>query len=206
VTGSGDKRALRIGLTGGIASGKSTVADLFAARGVPVIDTDVIAREVVAPGQPALAEIGARFGERMLDATGNLDRAAMRQLIFADDQARQDLEAILHPRIGAETRRQSEEAGGTYQLIVVPLLTGSALRDFVDRILVVDCEEARQVERLLARDAESVEQARRILAAQSSREDRLAIADDVINNDHSLEHLRDQVDDLDREYRQLAAR
>jgi dephospho-CoA kinase len=206
VTGSGDKRALRIGLTGGIASGKSTVADLFAARGVPVIDTDVIAREVVAPGQPALAEIGARFGERMLDATGNLDRAAMRKLIFADDQARQDLEAILHPRIGAETRRQSEEAGGAYQLIVVPLLTGSALRDFVDRILVVDCEEERQVERLLARDAESVEQARRILAAQSSREDRLAIADDVINNDHSLEHLRDQVDDLDREYRQLAAR
>lgn len=206
MSASGDKRALRIGLTGGIASGKSTVADLFADLGIPVIDTDVIAREVVAPGQPALAEIGARFGEHMLDATGSLDRAAMRKLIFADDQARQDLEAILHPRIGAETRRQSEEAGGPYQLIVVPLLTGSALRDFVDRVLVVDCDEERQVERLLARDAESVEQARRILAAQSSREDRLAIADDVINNDHSLEHLRDQVADLDRQYRQLVAR
>ena len=205
MTDGGDKRPARIGLTGGIASGKSTVADLFAELGIPVIDTDVIAREVVAPGQPALAEIGARFGAQMLDPRGNLDRAAMRKLIFADDQARQDLEAILHPRIGAETRRQSEEAGGPYQLIVVPLLTGSALRDYVDRILVVDCEEERQVERLLARDAESVEQARRILAAQSSREERLAIADDVINNDHSLEHLRDQVADLDRQYRQLGA-
>lgn len=206
MTDSGNKRPLRIGLTGGIASGKSTVADLFAELGVPVIDTDVIAREVVAPGRPALAEISARFGERMLDATGNLDRTEMRKLIFADDQARQDLEAILHPRIGTETRRQSEEAGGPYQLIVVPLLTGSALRDYVDRILVVDCEEERQVERLLARDAESVEQARRILAAQSSREERLAIADDVINNDHSREHLRDQVTDLDQRYRRLAAR
>ena len=197
---------LRIGLTGGIASGKSTVADLFAELGIPVIDTDVIAREVVAPGQPALDEIGRRFGKDMLDETGSLDRAAMRKLIFSDEQARLDLEAILHPRIGAETRRQSEEAGGPYQLIVVPLLTGSALRDYVDRVLVVDCDEERQVERLLARDAESVEQARRILAAQSSRDERLAIADDVINNDHSFAHLQDQVADLDRQYRQLARR
>ena len=202
---SNDNRPLRVGLTGGIASGKSTVAELFAELGVPVIDTDVIAREVVAPGQPALAEISERFGEGILDAAGKLDRGAMRRLIFADEQARADLEAILHPRIGAETRRQSEAAGGPYQLIVVPLLTGSALRDFVDRILVVDCDEERQVERLLARDAESVEQARRILASQSSREERLAIADDVINNDHSRAHLRDQVADLDRRYRQLAA-
>jgi dephospho-CoA kinase len=199
-----NKKPLRIGLTGGIASGKSTVADMFAELGVPVIDTDVIAREVVAPGEPALAEISARFGKHMIDASGNLDRGAMRKLIFSDEQARQDLEAILHPRIGAETRRQSEAADGPYQIIVVPLLTGSALRNFVDRVLVVDCDEERQVERLLARDAESVEQARRILAAQASREDRLAIADDVINNDHSLAHLRDQVADMDREYRRLA--
>jgi dephospho-CoA kinase len=206
VAGRKKKRPLRIGLTGGIASGKSTVADMFAELGIPVIDTDVIAREVVAPGQPALAEIGQRFGEDVLDAAGHLDRAAMRKLIFADDHARQDLESILHPRIGAETRRQSQAARGPYQLIVVPLLTGSALRDFVDRVLVVDCEEQRQVERLLARDAENAEQARRILAAQSSRADRLAIADDVINNDHSRTHLRDQVADLDRKYRQLARR
>ena len=201
-----DKRPLRIGLTGGIASGKSTVADLFAELGIPVIDTDVIAREVVAPGQPALDDIRQRFGRNMLDASGHLDRAAMRRLVFADDRARRDLEEILHPRIGAETRRQSQAADGPYQVIVVPLLTGSALRDFVDRILVVDCEEQRQIERLLARDAESIEQARRILAAQSSREERLAIADDVINNDHSRAHLREQVIDLDRRYRRLAKR
>ena len=196
---------LRIGLTGGIASGKSTVADMFSDLGIPVIDTDVIAREVVAPGRPALDEIRARFGDEVFDADGNLDRGAMRGLIFADDDARRDLEAILHPRIGEETRRQADAAGGPYQVIVVPLLTESALLQFVDRVLVVDCEEDRQVERLLARDTETVEQARRILAAQASRRERLEIADDVINNDHSLEHVRDQVADLDRDYRRLAA-
>ena len=194
---------LRIGLTGGIASGKSAVAGFFADLGVPVIDTDVIARELVAPGQPALDEIRERFGERMIDASGNLDRAAMRQAIFADDAARVDLEAILHPRIGAETRLQADAADSDYQLIVVPLLVGSPLIRFVDRVLVVDCEEDTQIQRLLVRDAESAEQAKRILAAQAGREDRLAIADDVINNDHSLGHLRDQVTDLDRKYRRL---
>lgn len=194
---------LRIGLTGGIASGKSVVTEMFAELGVPVIDTDVIARDVVAPGQPALAEIRERFGEGMIDDTGNLDRGAMRKLIFADEDARLDLEAILHPKIGAETRRHADAAGGDYQLIVVPLLVGSPLLQFIDRVLVVDCLEATQVQRLLQRDAETVAQAERILAAQASREERLAIADDVINNDHSLEHVRDQVTDLDRKYRRL---
>ena len=202
---SSNKSPLRIGLTGGIASGKSTVADMFSDLGIPVIDTDVIAREVVAPGQPALDEIRTRFGDEVFDADGNLDRGAMRKLIFADDDARRDLEAILHPRIGAETRRQADAAGGPYQVIVVPLLTESALLQFVDRVLVVDCAEDRQVERLLARDTETVEQARRILAAQASRHERLEIADDVINNDHSLEHVRNQVADLDRDYRRLAS-
>lgn len=179
---------------------------MFAELGVPVIDTDVIAREVVAPGQPALDEIRERFGERMLDASGNLDRAAMRQLIFADDRARRDLEAIVHPRIGAETRRQSEAAGGPYQLIVVPLLAQSALLDFVDRVLVVDCDEERQVERLLERDTETVEQARRILAAQSSRGERLAIADDVIDNSGDLRATERAVNRLDQLYRRLARR
>lgn len=196
---------LRIGLTGGIASGKSLVADLFAELGVPVIDTDVIAREVVAPGQPALDEIASRFGTQMISADGRLDRAAMRETVFANEADRLDLEAILHPRIGAETRHQADAAGGTYQLIVVPLLVDSQLRQFVDRVLVVDCEEDTQIERLLARDEESVDRARRIIAAQASREDRLEIADDVINNDHSVEHVRDQVVDLDRLYRLLAA-
>ena len=196
---------LRIGLTGGIASGKSTVADMFADLGVPVIDTDVIAREVVAPGRPALDEIRARFGDGIVDADGRLDRSRLRNVIFADSRARDDLEAILHPRIGAETRRQAAAAGGAYQLIVVPLLVESSLRDFVDRVLVVDCDEDTQIQRLLARDAESPGQARRILAAQASREERLSIADDIIENNGDLASLRRRVEALDVSYRSLAA-
>ena len=196
----------RVGLTGGIASGKSTVADLFSELGIPVIDTDVIAREVVAPGQPALDEICDRFGEHIIDAAGNLDRAAMRQEVFSDENARLDLEAILHPRIGAETRRQAGSADGPYQLIVVPLLTKSPLVRFVDRVLVVDCDEDTQIKRLLARDAETVSQARRILKAQASREERLAVADDVVENNGGLAPLRVAVTRLDRKYRRLAER
>ena len=201
---SSDTRPLRIGLTGGIASGKSTVAELFAELGIPVIDTDIIARDVVEPGQPALAEIRERFGEGVFDAEGRLDRAMMRKLIFADDKARRDLEAILHPRIGAETQKRSREAAGPYQVIVVPLLTESALLDFVDRVLVVDCDEELQVQRLLARDAETTEQARRILAAQADRGERLSIADDVIDNNGDLRSTRRSVIELDRLYRRLA--
>lgn len=206
MTGTNDITPLRIGLTGGIASGKSTVADLFAELGVPVIDTDVIARQVVANGQPALDEIRERFGEDMIDAAGNLDRAAMRKAIFTDDEARLDLESILHARIGAETRRQAEAAGGEYQLLVVPLLVGSALLQFVDRVLVVDCDEDTQIQRLLARDTETIEQAQRILAAQASREERLAIADDVIRNDGSLDETRKQVSRLAARFQRLAER
>ena len=199
-----DSRPLRIGLTGGIASGKSTVADCFAAAGVPIIDTDVIAREVVEPGQPALEEIRAAFGDAVFTDEGRLDRAAMRKLVFSDHELRRQLESILHPRIGAATIEQANAAGGAYQVIVVPLLTESALRDAMDRVLVVDCSEETQLERLLARDAESSEQARRILAAQASREERLAIADDVITNDAGLDELRTQVMDLHERYLELA--
>src|SRR5210317_1111019 len=115
---------------------------MFSELGIPIIDTDVIARQVVMPGQPALEELRERFGQGVIDTDGNLDRAAMRKIVFADEEARRELEAILHPRIGAETRRQSESADGPYQLIVVPLLAQSALLDFVDRVLVVDCDEA----------------------------------------------------------------
>jgi len=198
-------RPFRVGLTGGIASGKSVVAGMFADLGIPIIDTDVIAREVVEPGQPALEEIRERFGEHMIDAAGNLDRAAMRKTIFMDENARSDLEAILHPRIGAETRRQADAADGDYQIIVVPLLVSSRLIDFVDRVLVVDCDEESQVHRLQARDAETVEQARKILAAQASREERLAIADDVIVNDGTLAETRATVARLDLKYRQITA-
>jgi dephospho-CoA kinase len=205
VTSSPSDDVLRIGLTGGIASGKSTVADMFAALGIPIIDTDVIARELVEPGQPALEEIRRRFGDGVIDASGNLDRMAMRKIVFADAKARRDLEAILHPRIGAETRLRSKQADGPYQVIVVPLLLDSALRNFVDRILVVDCDEETQIHRLLARDAETSEQARKILAAQATREERLAIANDVVVNDSDLDALLTQVADLDIKYRRLAA-
>jgi len=191
---------LRIGLTGGIASGKSTVADMFADLGVPVIDTDLIARDVVAPGQPALQEIRKAFGAGVIAEDGSLDRPAMRTLVFGDDAARRRLEAILHPRIGAATREQADTAGGPYQIIVVPLLLESSLRAFVDRVLVVDCEEETQIARLLSRDAESESQARRILAAQASRAERLAIADDVIANEGDLDDTREQVRRLHRRY------
>jgi len=195
--------SLRIGLTGGIASGKSTVADMFAELGATIIDTDVIAREVVAPGQPALDEIAVAFGESLIDGDGYLDRSALRKLVFSDDEARKQLEAIVHPRIQDETRRQSSQAGGDYQIIVVPLLVESPLKDVVDRVLVVDCDEDTQIRRLTARDAESEDQARRMLAAQSSREERLAMADDVIRNDDDLASTLDQVTALHEIYRSL---
>lgn len=200
---------LRIGLTGGIASGKSVVADMFAGLGATVIDTDIIARQVVAPGQPALDEIAEGFGQSIVAADGTLDRAAMRKLVFSDDNARKRLETILHPRIGEETRRQSIAATSRgltdqptcgYQIIVIPLLVESSLRTFVDRVLVVDCDENTQIQRLLARDAESEEQARRILAAQTSREQRLAIADDVITNNGTVAETRQQVRGLHNVY------
>jgi len=196
------KQPLRVGLTGGIASGKSTVAEMFADLGVPVIDTDIIAREVVKPGEPALEEIRERFGAQVLNTNGELDRAALRYLIFSDTVARHDLEAILHPRIGAETRRQSSAAAGPYQLIVVPLLVGSQLLQFVDKVLIVDCGEDIQIQRLITRDGETIDQAQRILSAQASREDRLTIADDVIRNDQGLAATREQVLALDATYRQ----
>jgi dephospho-CoA kinase len=187
VNGRHDK-PLRIGLTGGIASGKSTVADMFAGMGIPVIDTDVIAREVVNPGEPALAEIREAFGAGVIAADGTLDRGAMRAIVFGDDGARRRLEGILHPRIRKRTVEQADAA------------VESSLREFVDRVLVVDCDERTQVARLLERDAESEQQARRILAAQSTRAQRLAIADDVISNDGDFEGTRQQVQALHRRY------
>lgn len=201
----------RVGLTGGIASGKSTVATMFAERGVAVIDTDVIAREVVQPGQTALAEIEKCFGDAVIEDDGQLNRHTLRRLVFENNHKRLELEAILHPRIGAETRRQAELAfvsgrfAAPYQIIVVPLLVGSALLEFVDRVLLVDCNKETQIARLLSRDTETEAQARRILAAQASREDRLAIADDVIVNDHGLAETERVVGELDKKYRTICA-
>jgi dephospho-CoA kinase len=204
VSGNDTKQPFRIGLTGGIASGKSTVANMFAELGASIIDTDVIAREVVRAGEPAIDEIRERFGDIVIDETGNLDRAALRKLVFSNDAARLDLERILHPRIGLETHRQADAASGPYQIIVVPLLVGSPLLRFVDRVLVVDCDEETQIQRLLIRDAETAEWAHKMLAAQASREARLAIADDVISNDQDLANTLQQIVLLDTKYRDLA--
>jgi dephospho-CoA kinase len=198
---------LRIALTGGIASGKSTVAELFAARGVPVIDTDLIAREVVEPGQPALAAVAAAFGKDLLGPDGRLDRRRLREIIFGDATARARLEAILHPAIRAEMERQSAAAAqaGPYQILVIPLLAEGGRRDHVDRVLVVDAPESVQVERLMARDSVTRDQAQASLRAQAKRETRLGIADDVVTNTGRIDDLREQVAALHERYVQLGA-
>lgn len=187
---------LRIGLTGGIASGKSTVERLFAAHGVPVIDSDVIAREVVAPGTPGLALVRARFGDAVLLEDGSLDRRALRRLVFEDPTARRDLEAIVHPLIRRAMTEQSAAAKGPYQINVIPLLVEGGRRAGIDRVLVVDCPEALQIERVMQRDQVTEPEARAILAAQTSRSARLAAADDVIVNDGDAAALQAQVDAL----------
>jgi dephospho-CoA kinase len=196
---------LRIALTGGIASGKTTVADLFARLDVPVIDTDVIARDVVEPGQPALALVVAAFGAGVLAADGRLDRRRLRERIFTDRDAKRQLEAILHPAIRTEMERQSAAAGGPYQILVIPLLAEGGRRDHVDRVLLVDAPEDVQVERLMRRDCVTREQAVASLAAQASRAQRRAVADDIVVNAGPADALRARVAELDRVYRHLAA-
>ena len=196
---------LRIGLTGGIASGKSTVAELFAARGATVLDADRIAREVVEPGTPGLAALVNAQGGGILDAQGRLDRAELRRRMFADAETRRAVEAILHPAIVSEIQRQGDRAPGPYQVFVIPLLVEAGLEHIVDRVLVVDCPEEEQVRRLMARDGATREDAMRMLEAQVSREERLAAADDVIDNGRTAGALPDQVAALDRSYRDLAA-
>jgi len=195
----------RVGLTGGVASGKSTVAELFAGLGATVIDTDRIAREIVEPGRPALAELVRALGTDILGTGGALDRTSLRRRIFADADARRTVERILHPAILAELERQSRAAGGPYQLLVIPLLVERHLAGLVDRVLVVDCEPATQLERLMKRDGETRESAQAMLAAQAPREARLAAADDVIQNDGEPGALAARVAALDRRYREMAA-
>jgi len=196
----------RIGLTGGIASGKSTVAELFARHGVTVLDTDHIAREVVEPGRPALAALVQALGGDILTGDGQLDRARLRRRLFADAAIRQRVEEILHPAIMAELGRQSEAAPGPYQILAIPLLVEGDRAGLVDRVLVVDCPVELQIERLMHRDGESRKSAERMLAAQASRDQRLAAADDVIVNDGAAGDLAARVASLDRKYRELAAK
>jgi dephospho-CoA kinase len=200
-----------VGLTGGVASGKSTVASLFAAHGVPVIDTDLIARELVAPGQPALAEIAARFGPEALSPDGTLNRPWLRQRIFADEAARKVLESILHPHIRAVVQRRLEALRlqtppPAYAMVVIPLLVETGAYDgLLDRVLVVDLPEDLQLQRLMTRDGVEDPLARAMLAAQASREARLARADEVIDNSGAPEALVEQVERLHRLYSGMAA-
>ncbi len=199
-------RAFRVGLTGGIASGKSTAANFFAALGVPILDSDQIARDVVEPGQPPLERLVERFGPGILTPDGHLDRPALRDIVFSDPKARADLEALTHPAIGAALEAQSAAAGGPYQILVIPLLVEKNLAAHVDRVLVVDCDEALQVRRLRERDGSTAAQVQAILSAQVARAARLKAADDVIHNDADLSAVRDQVAALHARYLELAAR
>lgn len=196
-----------IGLTGGIGSGKSLVADLFAARGAAIVDTDLIAHALTAPGGAAMAAIRDAFGAAFLTADGALNRAAMRERVFSDPEAKRQLEGILHPLIGAQTEQAAESAQGPYLVFVVPLLVESGRwKERVDRVLVVDCPESLQVERVMRRNALSAAQVESIMAAQATRAQRLAAADDVIVNDGERAAVEAAVERLDAGYRLLAAK
>ncbi|QYD69527.1 dephospho-CoA kinase [Paraburkholderia edwinii] len=192
-----------VGLTGGIGSGKSFVADRFAARGVPIVDTDAIAHRITAPHGLAMPAIASEFGASFVAPDGSLDRARMRALVFSDETARRRLEAITHPLIRAETERERREANGPYVVIVVPLLVESgSWKTRVNRVLVVDCSVETQIERVMRRNAFTREQVLAIIARQATREARLDAADDVIvNSDLSpFETIDARVDELHRQY------
>lgn len=195
---------LRVGLTGGIGSGKSTVAALFARHGVPIVDTDEIAHGLLAPGQAARAEAVAVFGREILDANGNLDRARLRHRVFADPAERARLEAILHPRIRTETTRRIEALRAPYCIVVVPLLIEAGFTDLVDRVLVIDADEDLRLRRAQTRSGLNEAETRRIMASQLGRRDRLQKADDVITNNSDLVHLEREVARLHGKYAALA--
>jgi dephospho-CoA kinase len=197
-------RAYRVGLTGGIASGKSTAAKFFGALGVPILDSDQIARDVVEPGQPPLERLVERFGPAILTPDGHLDRPKLRDIVFSDPKARADLEALTHPAIGAALEARSAAAGGPYQVLVIPLLIEKSLASQLDRVLVIDCPEELQLRRLRDRDGSTPQQARAILDAQVSRAARLKAADDVITNDADMSAVRAQVEALHARYLELA--
>ena len=196
-----------VAVTGGIASGKSEVTRRFEALGVTVADADIAARDAVVPGSVGLAEVVASFGDGILAPDGALDRAAMRQHVFGDEAARRRLEAIIHPRVRAQLRATCEAAPGAYAIAAIPLLAEGGGREayaWLDRILVVDVPPEVQQARLMTRDRSGADLAQRMIAAQATREQRLAVADDVIVNDGPLAALQAHVEALDRLYRRLA--
>ena len=195
-----------VAITGGIGSGKTTVANQFAALGIEVVDADLIAREVVAPGTPALAAITSHFGPEMLTEQGLLDRRVLRERIFSDPAAKSWLNALLHPIIRSEMLRQCAAANSPYCLLVVPLLVENRLTELADRVLVIDVDEATQIERTCHRDGVSREQAQAILASQASRSERLAMADDVLDNQSgTTETIRERILALHETYLAFAS-
>ena len=198
--------AYLVGLTGGIGSGKTLVADAFAALGVEIVDTDVLAHRLSASGQPGYAAIRAAFGDGIVRPDGEIDRNALRRLVFSDADARIRLEGLLHPLIGTEVERQVQRWSGPYGVIVVPLLLErKGVRSLVDRVLVVDCPEDEQVRRVVARNGLPPDEVRAIMATQLGREQRLAEADDIVDNAGKPDAIAPQVSALDRRYRSLAA-
>lgn len=197
-------RKLAVGLTGGIASGKSAVASAFEQLGVTTIDADSVARDIVAPGQPALDEIVTRFGADIVDDQGQLRRSELRGIIFDDDEARRDLEAITHPRIRTGLAAQRDAADSDYCILVVPLLVKSSMLDLVDRVLVIDAPEHIQLERLVSRDDIDETLARKMIAAQDARSERLAMADDVLINTGPRKDIADLAAALHAGYQRLA--
>jgi len=196
---------LSVALTGGIGSGKSAVSHYLESLGVPVIDADMLARQIVEPGSPALDEIRAGFGENLVDSNGMLDRAALRRIVFEQPEQRRRLEAILHPRIIQAMQAWLGRQTAPYAVMVIPLLFETGLNHIADRVLVVDCEESLQIARVKARDALSDEQIGRILDAQADRATRLRGADDVIENNGDLQELIEATEQLHRRYQKIAS-
>ncbi len=189
-----------VGLTGGIGSGKSTAAKMFARLEVTVIDADVIAREIMKPGTPTYQAVVTQFGQGIVADDGQIDRHALKQIIFAESKQRQALEAILHPIIIQQMQQQAQQATSVYCIMVIPLLLETNLQAIVDRVLVIDAAPDTQIARASLRDASQTEDVQQIMNSQTSRTTRLAAADDIINNDGSLDELEKQVDDLHRRY------
>ena len=197
---------LVVGLSGGIGSGKTTVSDLFATYGVDIIDADVIVRQVVEPGTLALEAIVAKFGQQVLNQEGELNRSQLRQLVFSDPSNKDWLNQLLHPLIRQQMHRQTQAAQSSYCILSVPLLVESKLNTLVDRVLIVDVSEATQLKRTVLRDNSNIELISAIMAAQATRAERLAAADDVIQNEGHASDLVKQVAQLHQQYLRLAAK
>lgn len=193
-----------VGLTGGVGCGKSTVADLFQRRDVPVIDADIITRDLVAPESRVLSDVIATFGDQILLSDGQLDRRKLRSIAFEQPEARHCLEGILHPAVRSEILARKDMLCGPYCLVVIPLLVESGMIDLVNRVLVIDCDEAQQIARVTARDNCMADEVRAIIATQAARSERLEVADDVILNGGDIDDIKREVARLHQRYLEFA--